>query len=232
MSSMPTMRRKAIFALLVTLLPALAHCRSAAQDAEIRHDIRYLAAFSSNSLVNPEDEKRFSNAFQSRYRSRVILLRPVSGQAVLPQLNARASLFAVIKINAQRETRTVTREIEQALGGSLLALFPLSETAGSQDNFSGQAFYLTLEKRTTAFNRLSGNSKIETLKHESEDLARDRNLLSYYAAMVLSDTPYQTVHILGFSGLAESQYETFDGLYQRSVRKLEAADTVLVEKLR
>ncbi|GAB4431734.1 MAG: hypothetical protein OHK0011_14540 [Turneriella sp.] len=199
---------------------------------EIRHDIRYLAAFSSASLVNPDDEKRLSDAFQSRYRSRVVLLRPVTGQAFLPQLDARASLFAVIKINAQREARSVVREIERALGGQLLALLPLSESAGSQDSFSGQTFYLSFEKRTPAFFRLTGSAKAENLRLEADDMARDRNLLSYFAALILADTPYQTVHILGFSGLAETEYETFDGLYHRSLRKLETADTALVEKIR
>lgn len=199
---------------------------------EIRHDIRYLAAFSSASLVNPDDEKRFSDAFQSRYRSRVVLLRPVTGQAYLSQLGTKASLFAVIKINAQREARAVAHEMERALGGQLITLLPLSESAGSQDSFSGQAFYLGLEKRTTAFHRLTGSAKGENLRLEADDIARDRNLLSYFAALMLADTPYQTVHILGFSGLAESEYETFDGLYHRSLRKLDAADTALVEKIR
>lgn len=199
---------------------------------EIRHDIRYLAAFGSASLLSPNAEKRFTDNFQSRYRSRVVLLRPVTGQAYLAQLGIRASLFAVIKINAQREARTVAHEIERALGGQLITLLPLTETAGSQDSFSGQAFYLGLEKRTTAFNRLTGSAKAENLRHEADDIARDRNLLSYFAALMLADTPYQTVHILGFSGLAESEYETFDGIYHRALRKLEATDTALVEKIR
>ncbi len=226
------MRLRTQILLCVAVVSAILNCRGAAQDMEIRHDIRYLAAFSSNSLVNPDEEKRFNDAFQSRYRSRVVLLRPVTGQAHLLQLNARASLFAVIKINAQREARAVSHEIERALGGQLIVLIPLSESAGSQDSFSGQTFYLALEKRTNAFSRLAGNAKAETMRLEADDLARDRNLLSYFAALMLADTPYQTLHLLGFSGLAESEYETFDGLYHRSVRKLEAADTALVEKIR
>ncbi|HMY11103.1 MAG TPA: hypothetical protein PKM44_02655 [Turneriella sp.] len=223
---------RTLILLSLAVIPAMLNCRGAVQDMEIRHDIRYLAAFSSNSLVNPEDEKRFNDAFQSRYRSRVVLLRPVTGQAHLSQLNARASLFAVIKINAQREARAVAHEMERALGGQLITLLPLSESAGSQDSFSGQAFYLALEKRTNAFSRLNGSAKAENLRLEADDMARDRNLLSYFAALMLTDTPYQTVHLLGFSGLAETEYETFDGLYHRSMRKLEAADTALVEKIR
>jgi hypothetical protein len=226
------MHLRALILLSLAVIPAMLNCRSAAPDMEIRHDIRYLAAFSSASLINPDDEKRFSDTFQSRYRSRVVLLRPVTGQAYLSQLSARASLFAVIKINAQREARAVVREMERALGGQLITLLPLSESAGSQDSFSGQAFYLGLERRTPAFQRLTGNAKAENLRLEADDIARDRNLLSYFAALILSDTPYQTVHILGFSGLAETEYETFDGLYHRSLRKLEAADTTLVEKIR
>jgi hypothetical protein len=226
------MHLRALILLSLAVIPAMLNCRSAVQDMEIRHDIRYLAAFSSASLINPDDEKRFSDTFQSRYRSRVVLLRPVTGQAYLSQLSARASLFAVIKINAQREARAVVREMERALGGQLITLLPLSESAGSQDSFSGQAFYLGLERRTPAFQRLTGNAKAENLRLEADDIARDRNLLSYFAALILSDTPYQTVHILGFSGLAETEYETFDGLYHRSLRKLEAADTTLVEKIR
>jgi hypothetical protein len=226
------MHLRALILLSLAVILAMLNCRSAVQDMEIRHDIRYLAAFSSASLINPDDEKRFSDTFQSRYRSRVVLLRPVTGQAYLSQLSATASLFAVIKINAQREARAVVREMERALGGQLITLLPLSESAGSQDSFSGQAFYLGLERRTPAFQRLTGNAKAENLRLEADDIARDRNLLSYFAALILSDTPYQTVHILGFSGLAETEYETFDGLYHRSLRKLEAADTTLVEKIR
>jgi hypothetical protein len=218
--------------LLMALVPIVVYCRGAVAEMEIRHDIRYLAAFSSASLVNPEDEKQFQENFQSRYRSRVVLLRPVTGQAYLPHLNARISLFAVIKISAQREARVVAHELERALRGQLISLFPLSESVGSQDSFSGQTFYLALEKRTNAFSRLNGSARIENLKLEADDIARDRNLLSYFAALMLADTPYHSVHILGFSGLAESEYETFDGLYHRSIRKLEAADTTLVEKIR
>jgi hypothetical protein len=226
------MHLRALILLSLAVIPAMLNCRGSVPDMEIRHDIRYLAAFSSTSLINPDDEKRFNDAFQSRYRSRVVLLRPVTGQAYLPQLSARASLFALIKINAQREARAVAHEMERALGGQLVTLLPLFESAGSQDSFSGQVFYLALEKRTTAFERLTGNAKAENLRLEADDIARDRNLLSYFAALILSDTPYQTVHILGFSGLAETEYETFDGLYHRSLRKLEAADTTLVEKIR
>lgn len=216
--------------LAFTILPV--QCKPALPDMEIRHDIRYLAAFSANTLLNPEDEKRFNDAFQSRYRSRVLLLRPVTGQAYLPQLQNRAALFAVIKINTQREARIVAHEIERALGGALLMLLPFFENPGSQDSFSGQIFYLTFEKRSHAFVRLTGAAKLENLKHETEDLSKDRNLLSYFSGLLLADTPYHSLHILGFSGLAESEYETFDGLYHRAMRKLEQADTVLVEKIR
>lgn len=226
-------RLRALLALTaLTALPLLSQCRSTVQEMEIRHDIRYLAAFSSASLVNPDDEKRFNDAFQSPYRSRVVLLRPVTGQAYLSQLAAKVSLFAVIKISAQREARAVAYDIGRALGGQLITLLPLSETTGSQESFSGQTFYLGLEKRTTAFHRMTGSAKGEILRLEAEDIAHDRNLLSYFAALMLADTPYQTVHFLGFSGIAESEYETFDGLYHRSIRKLEAADTALVEKIR
>lgn len=228
-----SMRLRALCALLIlAITPVLTHCRPAGQEMEIRHDIRYLAVFSSAPLINPDDEKRFSDVFRSRYRGRVVLLRPVTGQAHLGELDAKASLFAVIRINAQREARTVAYEISRALGGQLTSLLPLSEITGSQDSFSGQVFYLALEKRTSAFSRLPGHAKAESLRLEAEDLGRDRNLLSYFSAHLLADTPYQTMHILGFSGLAESEYETLDGLYHRSLRKLDRADTFLVEKIR
>jgi len=232
MLSVRSLHLRTLMLLSLAVTPAMMNCRSAVQEMEIRHDIRYLAAFSSASLVNPDAEKRFNDSFQSRYRSRVLLLRPVTGQAYLAQLGTRASLFAVIKINAQREARAVAHEMERALGGQLITLLPLSETGDSQDSFSGQVFYLGLEKRMIAFNRLAASAKAENLRHEADDIARDRNLLSYFAALILADTPYQTVHILGFSGLAESEYEMFDGIYYRAIRKLEAADTALVEKIR
>lgn len=194
--------------------------------------MKYFAAFSSPAIVTLDDEKRVGAAFQSKYKSRVVLLRPVTGLAALTISDTRASLFAVIKVTALREARAIAREIEQAANGALVSLYPLIEGPNSQDNFSGSVFYLSLEKRSTAFSRLTGASKTDILKNEAEDFARDRNLLSYFAGSLLSDTPYQTLHLLGFSGIAESQYETLDGLFHRSVKKLEAADTVLVEKLR
>ena len=208
-------------------------CKSPAPDVELRQDLKFLAVFSSPALATQEDDKRFSTAFQSKYRSRVVLLRPVAGQAALTQLNSRASLFAVLKINHLREARQIAREIEVALGNAaLIALFPLVENQSSQDNFSGTYFYLGLEKRAQTFQRLQANGKAEIFRNESEDLARDRNVLSYFAAANLSDTPYSSVHILGYSGIAETQYQSIDGLFVRSIRKLEAADTALVEKIR
>lgn len=208
-------------------------CRPAASEAEIRHDVKYLAAFASPALVTVEDEKKASAAFQSKYKSRVVLLRPVTGLAPLGLTDAKASLFAVIKINPLREARAVAKEIADAFGNAaLLALYPLVETPGSQDNFSGNVFYLGLEKRTNTFARLSGATKLETFRNEAEDFGKDRNILSYFSGAMLSDTPYHTVHLLGFSGIAESQYETLDGLYHRTLKKAEATDTVLLEKIR
>ncbi|GEM_PF-3112135 len=208
-------------------------CKAPAPDVELRQDLKFLAVFSSPALATQEDDKRFSTAFQSKYRTRVVLLRPVAGQAALTQLNSRASLFAVLKINHLREARQIAREIEVALGNAALtALFPLAENQTSQDNFSGNYFYLGLEKRAQTFQRLQAQGKAEIFRHESEDLGRDRNVLSYFAAANLSDTPYSSVHILGYSGIAETQYQSIDGLYARSIRKLEAADTALVEKIR
>lgn len=208
-------------------------CKSPAPDVELRQDLKFLAVFSSPALATQEDDKRFSTAFQSKYRTRVVLLRPVAGQAALTQLNSRASLFAVLKINHLREARQIAREIEVALGNAaLIALFPLVENQSSQDNFSGNYFYLGLEKRAQAFQRLQANAKAEVFRNESEDLSRDRNVLSYFAAVNLSDTPYSSVHILGYSGIAETQYQSIDGLFSRSIRKLEAADTAVLEKIR
>jgi len=207
-------------------------CRTSAPDTEINHGVKYLAVFSGANLVFPDEEKRFNAAFTSRYRSRVIMMRPVAGQAYLTQNASRASLFALIRLNSEREARSVARELEVALGGQLAALWPIVEAPGSQDNFSGINFYLALEKRLTPFVRLSMASKTEIYKSESEDFGKDRNLLSYFSAAMLNDTPYHSVRILGFSGIAESQYETADGHYHRSVRKLDVADTVLVEKIR
>lgn len=223
--------------LLATVLPSLAalallSCRTSTPDTDINHGVKYLAVFSGANLVAPDEEKRFNTAFTSRYRSRVVMLRPVVGQAYLTQNASRASLFALIRLTAEREARSVARDLEVALGGQLTALWPIVEGPGSQDNFSGVNFYLALEKRQAPFVRLALASKAEIFKNESEDFGKDRNLLSYFSAAMLSDTPYHSVHILGFSGIAESQYETADGHYHRSVRKLEAADTVLVEKIR
>lgn len=209
----------------------LLQCRGAAE-TEIRHDIKYLAAFSSPALLTADDEKRFSTNFQSKYKNRVIILHPVTGLTVLTQANARASLFALIRVGSLRESKAVTREIEQALGGATLMLLPLIETTGSQDNFSAQIFYLTLEKRSAAYQKLTGPAKAELWRNEADELGRDRNILSYFAGSILSDTPYQSVHIMGFSGTAESEYQTIEGLYHRGVKKLEAADTVLTEKIR
>ena len=218
---------------LLTAAALLSACKGGAPESEIRQDIKYLAVFTSPALTTQEDDKRFSAAFQSKYKSRVVTLRPVSGLAALSHLNARASLLAILKINHLREARSVCREIEVALGnGSLAALIPLVETLPSQDNFSGGYFYLALEKRAATFQKLNGNGKNEIFRNESEDFAKDRNMLSYFAASALTDTPYQTVHILGYSGVAETQFETFDGLFARAVRKLEAADTLIAEKIR
>ena len=220
-----------IFMLLTGFIASA--CKTSVPDVELRQDLKFLAVFSSPALATQEDDKRFATAFQSKYRSRVVLLRPVAGQATLTQLNSRASLFAVLKINHLREARQIAREIEAALGNAtLLALFPLAENQTSQDNFSGTYFYLGLEKRAQTFQRLQAQGKAEIFRHESEDLARDRNVLSYVAAANLSDTPYTSVHILGYSGIAETQYQSIDGLFARSIRKLEAADTALVEKIR
>src|SRR5262245_34818413 len=67
----------------VISVPFFSVCRSGASDTEIRHDVKYLAAFASPALVTQDDEKRVSTAFQSKYKSRVVLLRPVTGQAAL-----------------------------------------------------------------------------------------------------------------------------------------------------
>lgn len=223
---------------LLLLLPAAAlavttSCRSSSAEAEIRHDIKYLAAFASPALVTIDDEKKVVNAFQSKYKSRVVLLRPVTGLSALTLADAKASLFAIIKISPLREARQIAREIGDALGNAaLIALYPLVETQGSQENFSGTVFYLGLEKRNNAFSRLTGQGKLDVFRTEADEFARDRNILSFFSATLLSDTPYQSLHILGFSGIAETQYETLDGLYHRAVKKLDAADTVLVEKIR
>ncbi len=227
------MRFRLLATVFAASVPFLTACRSSVAEAEIRHDVKYLAVFSSPALVTLDDDKKMSAAFQSKYKSRVVLLRPVTGLAALTMAGAKASLFAIIKINPLREARAIAREIEQAMGNaSLAALYPLVETPGSQDNFSGTIFYLGLEKRANSFTRLSGSSKLETFKTETDEFGKDRNILSYFSGALLSDTPYHTVHLLGFSGVAESQYETLDGFYHRTLRKLEGADTVLVEKIR
>ncbi len=219
------------FALLSVL--AVVSCGSPAPQTELHHESKYLAVFSSPALTTADDDRRLTAAFQSKYRSRVVLLRPVTGQAYLRELGAKASLFAMIKINSLRETRAVVKEIEQALGNATLtALLPLAETIGSQDNFSGMVFHLALERRAAGFNRLNSKAKADVFRVEADEFSHDRNLLSYFSSVALSDTPYQTVRLLGFSGVMETQYETYDGLYARTVRKLEAADTVVVEKLR
>lgn len=220
-------RLSAVFASVVLL----SQCR-APVETEIRHDIKYLAAFASPALLTADDEKRFSTNFQSKYKNRVIILHPITGLAYLAQAGTRASLFALIRVGSLRESRQVTREIEQALGGTTLMFLPLIETTGSQDNFSGQVFYLTLEKRSAAYQRLTGPAKAELWRTEADELGRDRNILSYFAGGILSDTPYQSVHIMGFSGAAESEYQTIEGLYHRAAKKLDAADTVLAEKIR
>lgn len=208
-------------------------CKGSAPDMEVRQDLKFMAIFTSPSLTTQDDDKRLSAAFQSKYRSRVVLLRPVTAQAALTQLNTRASLFAIMKINHLREARAISREIELAIGNaSLVSLLPLVETQASQDNFSGTYFYISLEKRAAAFQRLAATGKSEIFRNESDDLGRDRNILSYFSATSISDTPYQSVHILGYSGLAETQYQTIDGIYARSMRKLDAADTVVAEKIR
>jgi hypothetical protein len=218
-----------------TLLSALlaVACGGPAPQTELHHESKYLAVFSSPALTTPDDDRRLAAAFQSKYRSRVILLRPVTGQAYLKELGVKASLFAMVKINSLRETRVVVKEIEQALGNATLAaLLPLAETAGSQDNFSGLIFQLALEKRASGFNRLNSRAKADIFRLEAEEFSHDRNLLSYFASISLNDTPYQTVRLLGFSGVMETQYETYDGLYTRTVRKLDGADTAIVEKVR
>ncbi|MCX7632889.1 MAG: hypothetical protein N2Z22_06120 [Turneriella sp.] len=222
-------RAKWLLALSLCLL--VSSCRKAAEP-DTPHDIRYAAIFSAPSWLNPDSEIRFSEAFRSRYRNRVVLLRPVSGQAFLPQLGTRAVLFSLIRINAQREARTVAHEIERALGGQLVALLPLADSPGAQDSFSGQIFYVALERRTTAFLRLDVASRYTLLRQEAEDFAHDRNLLSYSAGSLLSDTPYHTLHILGYSGILETENNTLDGHYYRVLRRLEAADTFLAERVR
>ena len=227
------MQLRAFPFLILPIVFFAAACTANAPEVELRQDLKFLAAFASPALATQEDDKRFATAFQSKYRSRFVLLRPVAGQAAQTQLNSRASLFAVLKINHLREARQIAREIETALGNAaLIALFPLVENQSSQDNFSGTYFYLGLEKRAQACQRLQAAGKAEIFRHESEDLARDRNVLSYFAAANLSDTPYTSVHILGYSGIAETQYQSIDGLFARSIRKLEAADTALLEKIR
>lgn len=219
------------FALLLAI--SLVACGSPALQTELHHESKYLAVFSSPALTTADDDRRLANAFQSKYRSRVVLLRPVTGQAYLKELGAKASLFAMIRINSLRETRAVVKEIEQALGNATLtALLPLAETAGSQDNFSGLVFQLALEKRAAGFNRLNSRAKAEIFRVEADEFSQDRNLLSYFSSISLNDSPYQTVRLLGFSGVMETQFETYDGLYTRTVRKLEATDTAIVEKVR
>ncbi|MBV6493842.1 MAG: hypothetical protein LDLANPLL_01866 [Turneriella sp.] len=208
-------------------------CRNSVTDVDISHDIKYLAAFSSPTIASLADEQKFSEKFQSNYKSRIVLLRPVTGQANLTLASTKISLFAFIKINALREARLVTQEIASALpGASLVALYPVAEIQNSQDNFSGNVFYISLEKRNSTFLRLSGLSKQENLRSETDAFTKDRNLLSYYAATMLNDTPYHTIHILGYSGIAETQYQTLDGLHSRTLKRLDAVDTVLVEKIR
>ncbi len=221
------------WSLLLISLAFAAGCRAPLQPSELHHETKYLAAFASPALITPEDDRRINAAFQSKYRSRVILLKPVTGQVYLRELAAKASLFAMIKVNSLRDTRAIVKEIEAAMGNaSLLALLPLAETNGSQDNFSGMVFHLALEKRAHAFNRLNSKAKSEIFRSEADDFSQDRNMLSYFSAIALSDTPYQSVRLLGFSGVMETQFETYDGIYPRSVRKLEYADTAVVEKIR
>lgn len=225
--------RRISLALLAFALMAQAACRSQASDLEIGHDLKFIAAFSSDSLIASESEMRFLQTFQSRYRSRIVLFRPVTGQAYLPQLKNKASLFALIRISTDREARIIAREIERSLPqGALLSLYPVAQMTQAQDNMAGQIFYLSFEKRKDSFNHLTGAQKTELAKKESDEILRDRNLLSYFAAFVLSDTPYQTLHLMGYSGIAETQYQTLDGQFYRALKKYEAADTVLVEKIR
>jgi hypothetical protein len=221
------------FALLILLTSVLlSNCRAATSETEIRHDVKYLALYSSPGLVTQEDDKRLTTNFQSNYKSRVVLLRPVSIQAWLPQSQARVSLLAMIKINSLREARAIAAEIQAALGGTLITLMPVIETPGSQESFSGHTFYLGFEKRSNAFVKLSGLGKSDVFRNEADDLARDRNMLSYFSGSILSDTPYNSVHILGYSGITETQFETLEGIFYRGVRKIDGADTLIAEKIR
>lgn len=232
---MPSAVMAAIRFLILGLTCAIVatHCKANTPELEIRHDLKYIAAFSAPAILTADDERRFQATFQSKYKNRVLLFRPISAQAYLSALGGRAALFAIIRLSALRETKAVTREIEQALGGgSTLALLPLIEAPASQDNFSGQYFYLALEKRTTGFAKLPASQKADLMRIEADELSRDRNLLSYFSANILSDTPYQTVHLMGFSGIAETEYQTIEGLYARAVKKLESHDAVLAEKIR
>ncbi|HRP70456.1 MAG TPA: hypothetical protein PLY93_13070, partial [Turneriella sp.] len=224
--------RFSVFLYILSFFITSTACRNSVSNIDISHDIKYLAAFSSPSLVTPADENKFNQAFQSQYKTRVVLLRPITAEANLSLSSNKVSLFAFIKINAQREARIVAREIATALGGSLVQLYPIAESVNSQDNFSGNTFYLSLEKRLSSFTRMNGALKQDAMLHEAESLSKDRNMLSYYAATILSNTPYHTLHILGYSGIAESQYLTLDGLFYRSIKKLDTADTVLLEKMR
>jgi len=232
---MPSAAMLFVRASLLTMtvgLGVIIGCKGAAPEIEIRHDLKYFAAFSSPAILTVDDEKRFTTVFQSKYKNRVVLLKPVAAQAYLGHLSARASFFAVIRLGSQRETKIVAREIEQALGGQAIAIFPIVEAPASQDNFSGQYFYLALEKRHAAFAKLPANQKAELMRAEAEELGRDRNLLSYFSANMLVDSPYHTLHLMGFSGAAESEYQTLDGFFGRAIRKLDTADTALLEKIR
>ena len=138
MPSLAAMQLRGLYIFILLTGVFASACKTSLPEVELRQDLKFLAIFSSPALATQEDDKRFSAAFQSKYRTRVVLLRPVAGQAALTQLNSRAALFAVLKINHLREARQIARESEVALGNAaLIALFPLAENQTSQDELTG-----------------------------------------------------------------------------------------------
>ena len=95
MPSLAAMQLRGLYIFILLTGVFASACKTSLPEVELRQDLKFLAIFSSPTLATQEDDKRFSAAFQSKYRTRVVLLRPVAGQAALTQLNSRASLFAV-----------------------------------------------------------------------------------------------------------------------------------------
>ena len=209
------------------------NCRfSPESDLDTSGEIRFAALF-SNAMLNPDADNRVNAGLTEGHKNRVTFFRPIGGKFYLHQNAMNAGFLTYIKTSSLKDAKAICADIMRVIPGSMLAdLSPLVELSGASDSFSGSLFLISFEKRTVAHNKSPVLIRNDLYKNEIEELGKEKSISSIFAASLLQTNLYDTFHILGFNNLSDARQVVLGGDVERALRKLEARDTNLFERIR